>query len=63
MFYVLNFQTHQFLTCHSVPEVVATIGRSLRAGIDKDDIEIVNCFSDGVRLTVNEFFTEYAKEG
>ena len=62
MFYVLNFASHQFLTCHTIADVVNTVGRSLRSGISRDDIEIVNCFADDSRLTVDEFIAKYAKE-
>lgn len=62
MFYILNFATHQFLTCHTIPQVVMAIANILKTGVDKGDIEIVNCFEDDSRLSVNEFFDQFAQE-
>ena len=62
MFYVLNFANHQFVSCNTIAQVVVTIAGILGTGLDKDDIEIINGFSDDSRLSVDEFFTKYAEE-
>lgn len=62
MFYILNFATHQFTHRHSVAETVVAVSSILQTGVSKDDIEIVNCFSDDTRLAVDEFLTKYKEE-
>ena len=62
MFYVLNFANHQFVSCDTISKTVATIGGFLWAGINKDDIEIINGFADDSRLSVEELLNKYAGE-
>lgn len=55
MFYILNFSDHSFMSCHTSEKVTEQVDKLLSSGVHEDEIEIINCWIDGVRLTVNDF--------
>lgn len=55
MFYLLNFENHQFITCDNAARAEAEIQTLLAAGCSKDTLEVVNGFGDDSRLTVDAF--------
>jgi len=58
MFYVLDFRSHQFRTCHTIQDVLLQIKYLLLSGVYEDEIEIVSCFHDEIRFTVDEFISD-----
>ena len=55
MFYILNFDNHEFISCDNASAVEAKIRSLLNSGIAADSIEIVNGFAGDSRFNVNEF--------
>lgn len=63
MYYVLNFVTHQFTTCHSDAEVCQVVRELAAAGITaEDNIEVVNCWDSDIRCSGAEFLREHSSE-
>lgn len=63
MFYVLNFYDHSFTTCDSADEAARKIeDLHFKKRVDYDDLEIINCNISEVRLTVDDFFDDFAGE-
>lgn len=59
MIYVLNFREHTFRSCDCNEQAVAEIIRLRDAGVDDEEIEIINCFSGDVRYTPEEFLDDF----
>lgn len=55
MYYVLNFDTHEFISCDNASVAEASIRSLLASGTAEDSLEVVNGFADESRLAVNEF--------
>ena len=63
MFYVMNFLTHKFTSCRCVEDAILVVEMYLESGLNKDNLEIINCFPDGVRHSVDEFYSKIVEEG
>ena len=55
MFYLLNFENHEFISCNSVDVVEKRINSLLNSGVPIDSIEIINGFLEDARLDFNQF--------
>ena len=59
MYYVLNFNNHQFISFQSEAEVCRKIRQMKEEGIAVEtSVEVVNCWSDDVRCSGAEFLQE-----
>lgn len=57
MFYLLDFKDHSFVSCNTEHDVADELDKRIRVyGVGAEEIEIVNGFLDGARLTVGEFY-------
>lgn len=51
MFYVLNFQTHNFSSCNTAADVYTVVAMALNDGVMPDELEIINGSDSDVRMT------------
>lgn len=64
LFYVLNFKTHTFKTCHTVHEVYEYFRESWDEQLDFDNIEVINCMAceEGLRYDPWQFMNAFDEE-
>ena len=55
MFYILNFETHDFISCDNANIAESHIRKLLSAGCNVDSLEIINGFADEIRFSVDQF--------
>ena len=63
MFYLLNFENHQFITCNNASVAEAKIRGLLAAGCSKDSLEVINGFGDESRMLVDAFRSLCEEQG
>lgn len=56
MFYVLNFQTHAFISCNTLAQTAQKIRDLQNSGVHKDHLLIVNAFEEDTQLSVDEYW-------
>lgn len=55
MYYILNFENREFVSCDNATETELKIRDLLEDGCSKDSLEIINGVFEDVRLNVDEF--------
>lgn len=56
MFYVLNFQTHEFASCGTLAQTAQKIRDLQSAGAHKDNLLVVNATEEDTQLSVSEYW-------
>lgn len=59
MFYILNFKTHTFTHASTIDGVLCAVIRMCECMKDLSYIEIVNAYSDDLRMDFLEFLNEF----
>ena len=55
MFYILNFDTHEFISCDNANAVEAKLRDAMEQGSSEDSFEIINGFAEECRFDVSGF--------
>lgn len=56
MFYVLNFQTHEFEPCGTMAQTAQKIRDFQSAGAHKEHLLVVNAAGKNIQLSVSEYW-------